>query len=424
MSQPTEQAAGLDVQSLAQNLGLFRDIMNGNVSADSIPAGLSDTLGGLATSLMSEDVIQEKLAENFPAIQTMIIDKLTDPSVAPADNMLIQMLNGMEAAEIDQMLANSPELSQFIENNFNVATYTVGQLATDAQIPAAAVSSIADVNVSEITSEHLASLSNDDMLQIATSLPYDASKPEEGFGAVLSGLNETLVERGLEPIELATGATADQKLEAFNTAIDTLVENPSTLQQGANVWSSLTSYFNESTPDPRQLVLNETFDAIRAEAPAAIQGFVGQKTSELLGGQSEINGAALKHIAQNNPEMITNGLQQNRDALQNAITLQLLQDNTDAMMPFATEFMQGPLLGNLAGMLNGLADMFPGLGQLLETFKDFMGQITEKFGLDDMVADLGLDGSTPAPAANTNEAPVVTSENTRHAPVLATIGSP
>lgn len=396
------ESAKQGLESMAQNLALFRDIMGGNVTEASIPQGMKDALSGIVGAFVGEEVIQQQLAENFPTIQRQIIAKLTDPNVAAKDNMLVQIINKMEPEQLDQMFADSPKLKGFIESSFDTSDMTVGTLANRMQLPAETVQAIADVNINKITAADLGKVSDENLIAIAVNLPYDPQNPEAGFGAVLSGLNEQLESRSfvdstgqtrkLEPITLEADATPAQKLEAFNKAIDTLTENPTLRQSFGNAVGSLSSWWNnEESYDPKQLVLGKVLEQVRAEAPAAIQATVAQSRSQLLGDAQEIDGTLIKKLAQENPELIANSLKApgNADALKDVITLQLLQNNTEQLLPFASGLMDGQTLGVVAGLLNTLSEKFPALGQLVETFDSMMAQVTDKLGLGNMFADLG-----------------------------------
>lgn len=383
------ESAKQGLESMAQNLALFRDIMGGNVTEASIPQGMKDALSGIAGAFVGEEVIQQQLAENFPTIQGQIIAKLTDPNVAAKDNMLVQVINKMEPEQLDQMLADSPELKGFIEDTLAAgrANATVTDLVQKTGLELEGLGQIQDKKLSELTPADIATIPDANLKALVISLPYEGA-PEEGasptgFGVVLDGLNTALTERGLSAITLDAGATAEQKAQAFDTAIDQITqyetENLSiTSQPGA--W--LSSLFTDVSDNVKAEVTRNVFNEIHQQAPAAI--------SSMIEGL-EVNGATIKQIAQESPEAIASALRapENADKLKDVITLQLLQNNAAELLPFAGDLMQGQALGGLTGFLNNLSEQFPALGQFMETFNSMMTQVTDKLGLGNMFADLG-----------------------------------
>ncbi len=419
---PEQQAAAMAEQAtmMKDTLSLFRSAVNGELTVDSIPQGFVQQIMGFGSALMGEEAIQEQLAENFPTIKQSIMDRVTGADVAPADNPLILILQSKTEAELAQFIADNDGLKTAILSSVTpqISEITVAMALEAAQLPAAGMPpELLTKQLADITIEDMAGLDNETIKNLVVQLPVD-DNAETGFNAVLEGLNDALTERNLQPIELAADATVEQKTAAFDGAIASITAAENTTFNV--VGNTIKNLFNRSAQDlsVSELVNKQIFDGIREAAPDVLKTMSADFATNIAAMTPE---DLAKEIKAMSPADLAQILQspEAKQALDETITLDFLNNNIDDFMPYALDMMQGETLNTVVGALNGISQMFPGLGGIFEAIFGMMGQFLEQIGLGDLLNTDEPD-TAPEPPAPEDEPDVVAAANT--APPLGAPG--
>lgn len=400
----TDTGLAGDAAQMRDMFVLFQNALNGNLTGADIPEGFVDNITSFMSALVGQEQVQEYLNANFPSVKTAIIDRITDPSVAPENNPLIQILQGKTVEELATFIEANPEIQAVVAEHLApsiaaqaqeaIANTTVAQALERANIPATDLpAALLETKLTEVTAQGLEGVSDAALRSIIINLPM-SDDPATGFNAVLATLNETLVNAGAEPIApLAADATVEDRAAAFDGALSALVEANDTGWANTGLW--FRNLFNSSAEGVtiEALVHEAVFDGIRESAPAtlrtmaegAVPDVATMSPTELAQSIKSLEPAALARILQTDEA---------RRGLESAITLDFLNRNVDEFMPYAIDMMQGGILDTVANALSSLSANFPDLAELFQGLFGMIGQFLESVGLGNL-----LNTNTPAPAA-------------------------
>jgi len=420
----------------ALTLNIMGSLLRGQkVTAEDIPAQNLGPLNDIIGAFIDESQIGGYIENNADSVRDTIMAKLSDPAVKPEDNLLVKIITDMQPQQLDKLLEENPQFSQIVTGIIQEQTspdkLTVAVVLDQMKIAHDGLESIADLKLTELTPESLKDIPNQVLIDMAFKLP-DTSVPESdgveavpgGFGIVAKKLNDNLLEAGLDEVTFPADATFEQRNEIFNAALEQLVQHnvdnaplykkifvaanqpeaayPERDHSQAHLSIKDGGEINAETQAPdyhaafRAQALDNMAEEIRKATPAAIV----ELTQDIKVDASRIQG----FVAQN-PDAVVAALQdpKNQEKLRNALTTEFLVNNAAMMKPYAGEFMQGGVSNMLAGFINQMSD-HPIFGGLIESMQSMFAQFSDKFGLGNMFADLGLGGDNgPAQSSLRNQ---------------------